>query len=788
MAETISQVLPAAAAPARVLIVEHDPDDIELCLRELKRSELHFEPVFAGTRAEFIEAAKTGQFDIILSDYRLPGWTGIDVLSLAQELGINTPLILVTGTLGEELAVECIKKGVSDYVLKHQLPRLSVAIRKTLEERKLREERARAEEALRDSEIHYRTLVENAPEAIVVFDADKDLYVDANHRAERLFGLSRAEIKTHSPWTLSEATQPDGRVSREAARDYLERAFKGETVNFEWTFRQSSGTQIPCEVFLSAILTASGRFIQSSIIDITERKRSDAALRDSEARYRGLFESATYGIYRAGLDGQLLEANPALVAILGFNSAEELLATGNSAKLYKHPVERERLRAELAREGKCEAIVDWIRRDGRNIQVRLVGHPAQDRRTEDGCVEVVVEEVTGRLILEKQLRQAQKFEAFGQLAGGIAHDFNNMIGAILGWAEIGLDETPADAVIHKRFEKIRLQAERAAALTRQLLAFARRQTLEPRHIHLNQVVTETLSLLEKIIGSNIEVKSDFAADLAMVRADPTQIEQVLMNLCLNARDAMPDGGRLHVETCNVEFDEEFCRRNPQAQMGKHVLLAVTDSGNGMDAATLDRIFEPFFTTKGPSKGTGLGLATVYGVVKQHGGIVLVESEIGKGTCFRIYLPVTPESGVVERQPEVGSKMRGGTETILVAEDHEGLHELARETLTNLGYKVFVAADGEEAVQLFREHADTIQLALLDVVLPKLNGTEVQSRICEMNEAIPVLFATGYSPDAALTKKIHAGAYPVLQKPYTPRDLARYIRAALDQQNLNVKVQ
>ena len=224
--------------------------------------------------------------------------------------------------------------------------------------------------------------MENAPEAIVVFDADKDLYVDANHRAERLFGLSRAEIKTHSPWTLSEATQPDGRVSREAARDYLERAFKGETVNFEWTFRQSSGMQIPCEVFLSAILTASGRFIQSSIIDITERKRSDAALRDSEARYRGLFESATYGIYRAGLDGQLLEANPALVAILGFNSAEELLATGNSAKLYKHPVERERLRAELAREGKCEAIVDWIRRDGRNIQVRLVGHPArsQDRR------------------------------------------------------------------------------------------------------------------------------------------------------------------------------------------------------------------------------------------------------------------------------------------------------------------------------------------------------------------------------------------------------------------------
>jgi signal transduction histidine kinase/ActR/RegA family two-component response regulator len=421
-----------------------------------------------------------------------------------------------------------------------------------------------------------------------------------------------------------------------------------------------------------------------------------------------------------------------------------------------------------------------VRKDGRIIKVRIVARRVHESHSSYERNQIVVEDVTEHIALEKQLRQAQKFEAFGQLAGGIAHDFNNMIGAILGWAELGLDETPAETTLHTRFEKIRLQAERAASLTRQLLAFARRQALEPRHINLNQAVTETLSLLEKVIGSNIEVKRDLAPDLAMVRADPAQIEQVLMNLCLNARDAMAAGGELRVETRNADFDAAFCRQNPQVHPGRHVLLSVSDNGQGMDSATLDRMFEPFFTTKGPSKGTGLGLATVYGVTKQHGGVVFVDSELGKGTCFRVYLPIAEGAVVVPKLPEAVDPVRGGTETILVAEDHEGLRHLAIETLSSLGYTVLPVADGEAAAELYAERGETIHLAILDVMLPKLTGPAAFACMRDKNGGPPVIFVTGYSADTDFEKKIRAGAFNVLHKPFSPRELARKVREMLDQ--------
>ena len=279
-----------------------------------------------------------------------------------------------------------------------------------------------------------------------------------------------------------------------------------------------------------------------------------------------------------------------------------------------------------------------------------------------------------------------------------------MIGAILGWAELGLDETEPEARLHRHFDKVRQQAIRAAALTKQLLAFARRQILEPRNLDLNQSITETLSLLEKVIGSNIEIKLNLVAELALVRADPTQVEQVLMNLCINARDAMNEGGRLIIETSAAIFDERYCAAQPFARPGSYAMLAVTDTGTGMDAATLDRIFEPFFTTKEMGKGTGLGLATVYGIVRQHGGFLHVYSELNVGTTFRVYLPVAPSSVKAAPVVEETGPVRGGSETILVAEDHEGLRELARETLSNLGYDVVLACDGEQAIREFQQQS------------------------------------------------------------------------------------
>ncbi len=587
--------------------------------------------------------------DIVISDYRMKGWTGMDALAAVREISPGTPVILTSGTLGDELAVECLKLGITDYLLKNNLARLPSAVL-----------RAREETELRAAEI----------QAII-------------------------------------------------------------------------------------------------------------ALRESEARYRGLVDNATYGIYRVSGDGELLFVNPALVRMLGHESGQDLLqTTKNSRVFYADPRVRDRVHSEYRRNGRVDTVVEWRRKDSKIISVRLNGRQVRDPGHSDPCVEVIVEEVTERLQLEKQLVQAQKFEGIGQLAGGIAHDFNNMIGAIIGWADLGIEEADPGSRIHRHFEKVRQQADRAAALTKQLLAFARRQILEPRTIDLNQVAVEALSLLENVIGSNVEIKASLAPDLAVVRADPVQVEQVLMNLCINARDAMPDGGSLVVETGNVTLDRDFCAVQPNAHPGDYAVLSVRDTGVGMDRATLDRIFEPFFTTKELGKGTGLGLATVYGIVTQHGGFVQVESELGAGSVFRAYFPVSTEAARREAERDC-RPMQRGSETILIAEDHEALGQVAQETLAGLGYQVILAADGEEAVHKFAASSRRIDLALLDVMLPKLSGTEVFARIRAENPELPVILSTGYSPDISQLDRVRKHGLPILQKPYSPHELACRVRETLD---------
>ncbi|MGH9747273.1 MAG: response regulator [Candidatus Acidiferrales bacterium] len=638
-----------AASPIRLLQVEHEPDDVELCLRELRKSGLQFQVDTVATREEYVKRLLENTYDVVITDYRLPGWTGMDALAEIKQRKLNIPLILVTGTLGDRLAVECIKEGITDYVLKDQLARLPAALR-----------RAREEKELRDAEI-----------------------------------------------------------------------------------------------------------------------RALEAVRASDARYRGLVHNATYGMLWVTAGGDLLAVNPAFVRMLGYDSADEVLAIGNTAALYRDSAVRAKLTEKYTSSGRLDATVEWNRKDGKFITVHLSGRRVIDPAQNTECAEVIVEDVTERLALEKQLLQAQKFEAIGQLAGGIAHDFNNMIGAIMGWSDIGIEETEEGARLRRHFQKIHQQAERAAALTRQLLAFARRQILEPRNIDLNQSVSETLNLLEKVIGSNIEIKTTLAPALSLVRADPTQVEQVLMNLCINARDAMPEGGSLFIETTDTTFDAEYCAHQPFARPGDYVMLSVTDTGTGMDAVTLDRIFEPFFTTKELGKGTGLGLATVYGIVRQHGGFTHVYSELGHGTTFRTYLPATPLATKSVEIVEDTQPVRGGAETVLIVEDHAGLRELALETLTHLGYKVVVAADGEQAVKEFETSPGRFDLVVLDVVLPKLSGPQIYARICEIKPGVPVIFATGYSSDIAALQQAQQQGLPMLQKPYSPRHLAQKIRKTLD---------
>jgi PAS domain S-box-containing protein len=779
-----SQDTLAAPKPLRILVVEDSREDLELTIRELKKSGMDVEIDSVSTREGFAVKLRNQPVDMVLSDYRMPGWTGMDAFSEIVKSGQDIPLILVTGTLGDLKAVECIQIGMADYVLKRQLARLPMAILRAHQAKLLRDAQQEAEAALREGEARFRLLVENAPDAIVVLDMDSGRFSDCNEIALRLFRLTRGELLQCGPGELSPPFQPDGRHSAEAAREWMDRA-SSATPYFGWTHRNSQGEEIPCEVHVVRLPSPSQKLIRGSILDITERKRAEEALRESEARYRGLVNNATYGIYWVTLEGDLLDANPALVQMLGYESIEALLAIDNTLCLYCDPAARDAVANRYREHERGDTTVEWKRKNGKIISVRLIGRRSRDVRRNSDCVELIVEDVTERIAMEKQLRQAQKFEAIGQLAGGIAHDFNNMIGAILGWAEIGLEETESESRLHRHFDKVRHQAVRAAALTRQLLAFARRQILEPRTLDLNQNVTETLSLLEKVIGSNIEIKTKLAEDLTLVRADPTQIDQVLMNLCINARDAMPEGGHLIIETGEATFDEKYCAVQTSAHPGHYTMLAVTDTGAGMDAATLDRIFEPFFTTKETGKGTGLGLATVYGIVSQHGGFLQVYSEVNIGTTFRVYLPVMPSAEKTPLNVEDSRPARGGPETILIVEDHEGLRELARETLANLGYQILLACDGQEAVRVFLANRDRIDLLLLDVVLPKINGPEVYARISAEKQDVPVIFATGYSPEMELLQDAQERGLTVLQKPYVPRELARRVMESLDRQPVRV---
>jgi two-component system cell cycle sensor histidine kinase/response regulator CckA len=522
---------------------------------------------------------------------------------------------------------------------------------------------------------------------------------------------------------------------------------------------------------------------------MVERLRSEEALKHSETHYRELVENATFGICRTNVQGGFLQVNASLVGMLGYESKEELISLPPLA-VYRNTEDHTRVIEEYSHTGRVHGIeVEWKSKSDSRLIVCLSVRGVSDESGALQGLEIFVEDVTKRRALEKQLHHAQKFEAIGQLAGGIAHDFNNVIGAVMGWAELGSDQSAGNPRLSGYFNKILAQAQRAAGLTRQLLAFARRQILEPQNVNLNTVVTDVMSLLEKVISKDILIQTLLAADLATVRADSSQIEQVLMNLCLNARDAMPRGGNLIIETRNTDLNLETCRVTPGLSPGKYVELTVSDNGTGIDVETKDHIFEPFFTTKEPGKGTGLGLATVFGIVRQHGGFVSVESEAGKGCAFRILLPAAAKAlaNAGSCPAPIEHRARGGSETILIADDHEGMREVVHTALGNLGYHVLQVADGEEAVRVFQDRAQDIALAVLDMVMPRLGGCEAADRIHAIRPDLPVIFTTAYNADsAALARVVELGGV-VLQKPYNPHKLAQRVRELLNRELAHARV-
>jgi PAS domain S-box-containing protein len=620
----------------RVLFLEDDSRDAKLAARQLEQAGFELVADVVALEQEFVAALHANAYDIVLADYRLPGWSGLDALGLLRRQDKDTPFILFTGTVGEETAVECIKEGANDYVLKDRPARLPHAVRRALQDRLMRAERRNAERS-RDL---LASIVQSSDDAIVGMAMDGSI-VSWNRGAEQIYGYPAAEIKGHP---ISRLFEPAAGDELRATLDILRR---GDTIErYESTGIRKEGTPIDISVTMSAIRGERITGFSAIIRDITQQKR-----------------------------------------------------------------------------------------------------------------------------LQKDFLSAQKMEAVGLLAAGIAHDFNNLLTVVTGYSSLALEqlETNESARLQTELEEIHKAGERAASLTRQLLAFSRKQVMQPTVVNLNDIVSEMERLLHRVIGEDIALTITLEPALKPIKADSGQIEQVIMNLAVNARDAMPKGGRLSIETAHSN----------SGVAAPDVVLNITDTGTGMDARTQARIFEPFFTTKGVGEGTGLGLATVYGIVDQSGGRIAVESEPGRGTTFRICFPAVEESRDLA-PPTVPMKQSAqGCETLLVVEDEDSVRKLVCGLLKRSGYHVLMARSGGEALKLCETYTDRIDLLISDLIMPAMSGTELYERMIVMRPEVKVLFISGYSDEAIENRGLLASNSVFLQKPFPPDVLTRKVREILD---------
>jgi signal transduction histidine kinase/DNA-binding response OmpR family regulator len=699
--------------PLNILILEDRNEDAELVLYELRQA--GFDPHWkrVETEADYL-AQLHPDLDIILSDFSMPQFSAPQALTLLQASGLDIPFIIITGTISEEVAVESIKRGAADYLLKDRLSRLGQAVSQALERKQARVEKSQAEKALRR----------------------RDRIMEA-------VGFAANRFLTTPDWeqSINEVIEQLGQAT-DVSRVYLFENHFGEddtllvSQRYEWV--ASGITPQINNPQLQGFPISDGGFARWAET-LSRGEPVHTLVKDLHSNERKMLE----------------DQDICSILIVPIFVGQEWWGLIGFDECFN---EREWYAAEI---------------DAVKIAGSTLGAAIQRKRTEEALQKS-----------EEQLQQSQKMEAIGTLAGGIAHDFNNLLTAILGNTQLALRKLQPDDPSQLRLVEVEKAGNRATSLTRQLLAFSRRQRLERRTINLNETIQEIMGLLQRIIGEDVEVHMKAAPDLSAVFADPAQIEQVVMNLGVNARDAMPQGGQLTIETSNAELDESYQRKYPYVQPGKYVQIRVSDNGVGMDEVTQGRIFEPFFTTKEVGKGTGLGLAMVYGIVKQHDGHINVYSEVGQGTTFKIFLPVV-ENDIENEALAVQLPLLGGTETILVAEDEEALRNLARDVLEGLGYTVLLAENGEQAVEIYTKSREQIGMLLLDVVMPRIGGWEAYERIRELGGDVPLIFMTGYSSETVQSRFVkqnksmeELGAI-VLQKPYNIEGLGRKIREVLD---------
>jgi hypothetical protein len=712
-----------------------------------------------------------GTYDVIVTDLRMPAVDGFGVLEFVRLRDLGPEVVILTGTHSQDIsaAVRALRLGANDFLIKPLTgpDQAVLSVDRAIEKKRQRE-------ALREAQARYQQLFERIPIGLYRTTSD-GRFLEANPALVQMLGCPSREALLSARAADFYACPDD----RQRWQERIER--QGVVSRFEKCLRRSDGTVLWVEDSARLVRDDRGHVVcyEGSLQDITERKRADEALRRSEAGFRLLFENNPHpmGVYdRETLE--MLEVNEAAVHHHGYSRAEFLAMRITDLC---PPEDVPALLAELTRRpsGAVAAGRPWRTRlkDGRVIDVEVASH-GLEFAGRPGIL-VVAHDITERRRLEAQLRQAQKMEAVGRLAGGVAHDFNNVLTAISGFAELLQRETAVDDPRYAKVLGIIRAGDQAAALTRQLLAFSRRQMIRPRVLDLNDVIDEMQDLLQRLIGEDVELVADLDPALARVKADRGQLEQMIMNLAANARDAMPAGGRLTLETDNVVLDDAFVQGHVGAVPGRHVRLTVRDTGHGMDKETQFRIFEPFFTTKELGKGTGLGLATVYGIVKQAGGYIWVESDLGCGTSFEIYLAATEDAAEAADAPVISPGPAGGHETVLVVEDEEMVRVLISQALRLAGYRVLTAADGQEALRLAAEHAETIRLLVTDVVMPGISGPQLVDRLQPHRPDLRILYMSGYADSTIVRQQVLLAGHQFLQKPFTMESLLGRVRTLLD---------
>jgi len=632
-------------------------------------------------------------------------------------------------------------------------------------------DRKRAEEELRATEQRYRSLVEESFDGIFLHKGTKVVF--ANSRLCEMLGYERSEVEGLDFWRLYHPDYHDITRYRAQAR------MRGEAVpsQYEVMLQRKDGSSFYGEILAKVLEVAGGPGVQVWVRDITARREAEQELRRSEERYRTLFEESKDGVFLTADDGRVVDVNQSLLDMLGY-TREELLGL-NIAQVYADPSDRDKYRRAIKEAGSVKDYpITFKRKDGKEIHCL---ETASCRLAFDGAIigcQGITRDVSEQEHLQEQLIQAQKMEAVGTLAGGVAHDFNNILQVALGYSELILGDEGLPQRYKPDLQKINESARRGADLVQRLLTFSRKTQSNPQPLSVNRRINEIGKMLERTIPKMIDIRLMLDEDLAAINADPTQLDQVLMNLAVNARDAMPDGGKLIIETANILLDEEYARTHLDVRPGHYVLLMVTDTGSGMDKDTLEHIFEPFYTTKGAGEGTGLGLAVVHGIVQQHGGFIRCYSEPGAGTTFNIYFPALVSDEAPEERVS-GLRPRGGSETILVADDDEMVRDLCSRILVKAGYTVIAASSGKEALERYKTQGEGISLVILDLIMPEMSGKQCLEGLLSLDPSIKVVIASGYSANGPTKDALSAGAKGFVNKPYDIRQVLAVVREILD---------